>query len=390
MSRAKTAMRAFAAGAAVMYFADPDRGRRRRAITRDKSLAALHDVRNELDKARRDARNRAYGFLALARTLWRHEVDNSVLVERVRSRIGRAVSHPHAITVIPEAGGRIILDGPVLEHELDYLLRAVRSVAGVREVVSRLEPHREASGISSLQGGVRRRPLAEFAQENWTPTLRVAAGALAGWAFYSSLRNQGPRRWLGTAVGAALLARAVANKGFRQILGVSGGLAVNFEKAIHIDAPAEEVFRFWSNFENFPKFMTHLKEVRCLENGRWHWVAAGPAGMSIPWDAEITESEPNRSLAWRSVPGSLIDTKGVVRFDEEPDGRTRLSIRMSYSPPAGVFGHAVAWVFGADPKSEIDDDMVRFKSLIEVGKTRAHGVTVERQEIAAGAIRGGV
>ena len=194
-------------------------------------------------------------------------------------------------------------------------------------------------------------------------------------------------RWLGTAVGTALLARAVANKGFRQILGV-GGPAVDFEKTIHIHAPVEEVFGFWANFENFPQFMTHLKEVRSLGNGKWHWVAAGPAGISIPWDAAITKSEPNQLLAWRSVPGSLIETAGVVRFDPEPDGSTRLSIRMWYSPPAGVFGHAVAHLFGADPKSEIDDDMVRFKSLIEVGKTRAHGVTVVREEIGAGSRRG--
>jgi uncharacterized membrane protein len=181
------------------------------------------------------------------------------------------------------------------------------------------------------------------------------------------------------------LARSVANKPFSQIFGTgdeSG--AVNFEKAIHIAAPVEEVYAFWSNFENFPKFMTHLKEVRHLKDRRWHWVAAGPAGISIPWEAEITEQRENQLLAWTSVPGSLIRTTGMVRFDKEPDGRTRVTIRMSYCPPAGVFGHAVAWLFGADPKTEMDDDLVRFKSLIETGKTRAHGVRITREQVAVG------
>ncbi len=78
--------------------------------------------------------------------------------------------------------------------------------------------------------------------------------------------------------------------------------------------------------------------------------------------------------------GALIDTAGVVRFDAEPDG-TRITIRMSYCPPAGVFGHAVAWLFGADPKSEIVEDLVRLKSLLETGKTRAHGIPVFREEL---------
>ena len=148
------------------------------------------------------------------------------------------------------------------------------------------------------------------------------------------------------------------------MLGIGGKSgAVEFDKTVHIHAPVEEVYGFWSKFENFPKFMTHLKEVRHLENGRWHWVAAGPGGVSIPWDARITEEKPNQLLAWSSVPGSVIRTEGRVRFDKEPDGSTRVSIHLSYSPPAGVLGHAVAWLFGADPKSEIDDDMVRLKVL---------------------------
>ncbi len=114
MGIAKTVISSFVAGATVMYFADPSRGRRRRAVTRDKILAGWRDVGREFDKAGRDLRNRSQGIASAIRSLWgRSDADGSVLVERVRSRIGRAVSHPHAIGVRAEPGGRIVLEGPV-------------------------------------------------------------------------------------------------------------------------------------------------------------------------------------------------------------------------------------------------------------------------------------
>lgn len=380
----RTAVGGFLAGAALMYFADPNRGRRRRAVARDKIAAGWRDVRNEFDKASRDLWNRSRGVASNARSVWaRSDADAPLLVERVRATVGRSVSHPHAIHVRAEGNGAIVLEGPVLRHEVDYLRKRVKSVRGVRAVDDRLDVHDEAGVIASLQGGVPRRDLSEFAQQNWTPSLRVASGAVAGSALYGSLRNRGPLRWLGVAGSAALLARAIANQPLRQILGIDGNGAVHFDKTVHIEAPVEEVYGFWSNFENFPKFMTHLKDVRHLRNGRTHWVAAGPAGISIPWEAEITEQRPNQLLAWTSVPGSMIRSTGVVRFDRESDHHTRVSIRMSYCPPAGVFGHAAAWLFGSDPKTEMDDDLVRLKSLIEIGKTRAHGMRITRAQVGA-------
>jgi uncharacterized membrane protein len=380
----RSAVGSFAAGALLMYFADPNRGRRRRTVARDKVVAGCHDVAKELDKAGRDLRNRSHGAASiLSGRGERSNLDGPVLVERVRSAIGRAVSHPHAISVRAEANGRIVLEGPVLRHEVDYLLKRVRSVRGVREAINRLEVHTEANGISSLQGGVPRRALSELAQQNWTPSLRVASGAFAGVASYAGIRKGGLWRWASVTGGAVMLARVIANKPIRELFGMGRGAdAVKFEKTIHIEAPLEKVYAYWANFENFPKFMTHLKEVRQLQNGRSHWVAAGPFGVSIPWDAEITDQRSNQMLAWTSVPGSLVRTAGLVRFDRESDGRTRVQIRMSYCPPAGVFGHAAAWLFGADPKSEMDDDLVRMKSLLEIGKTRAHGMDVMRDDLA--------
>lgn len=383
----KTAVAGFGAGAVFMYFADPARGRRRRAVARDKAGAALRDVGNEIDKAARDLSNRTQGMSAAAQGMFtRAEVDGPLLEARVRSRIGRAVSHPHAVRSGVEAGGRVILEGDVLTRELDYLLRTVRAVTGVREVINRLEAHDEPN-VASLQGGVTRRHVSEFSQENWTPILRVAATLAAGGMAYAGLRSHGPVRWAGAGAAAALLSRAIANESFTRMLGLNGRPVVEFDKTMHVNAPVKDVFHFWSRMENFPRFMTHLKEVHHLGNGQWHWVAAGPGGIPVSWDAEVVQFEPNRLLAWRSVAGSLVRSMGRVRFEADPAGGTRIGIRLSYCPPAGIFGHTVARLFAADPKSEIDDDMVRLKSLLETGKTRAHGETVTREEVSAGGMQ---
>jgi uncharacterized membrane protein len=386
MNIAKALMGSFCAGAATMYFADPVRGRRRRIILRDKVNAGLRDVARELDKAGRDFRNRTQGMTAAVRTLTsRAEADEEIIVERVRSAIGRAVSHPHAITVTAEPGGRVTLDGPVLAHEVACLIQRVEAVQGVKSITDRLDIHREPGALACLQGGRPRGVRSELAQESWTPVLRVAAGALAGTALLSSARRDGPLSFASAVAGGALLARAITNRDFRQIFGTGGTHTVEFDKTVHILAPVEEVFAFWQKLENFPKFMAHLREVHDLGGGRSRWVAEGPAGMSATWEAEIVEEKKNERLAWRSDAKSMIHTEGVVRFSSTADGGTRVSIHMCYCPPAGVFGHGVAWLFGADPKSDMDEDLVRLKSLLEVGKTRAHGSTVWRDglELAA-------
>src|ERR1043166_443628 len=407
MNRVKLALGGFATGALLMYLSDPDRGKRRRALARDKAVSAWNDFETLLDKARGDVSNRAYGAACGVRAAFGadHPAEGPSLVQRVRSRMGRVVSHPHAIDVTLE-DGRIVLYGPALEHEVDRLLRAVKSVPGVKEVTNRLVVHRDPGKISSLQGRVPRESRSEFTQQYWTPALRVAAGGAGAALLWNCLRNRSalslcggvagtgplsragahpgiqPNVGAGGVAGTALLTRAVANREFRQIVGAGGGPRVfEFDKVVHIHAPAADVFAFWSDYEKFPRFMTHLKEVRDLGGGKSHWVAEGPAGVPVSWDAEITEQVPNQLLAWRSVPGSAVETEGVVRFDENADASTRVTIRLFYKPPAGMLGHIVASLFGADPKHEIDDDMVRLKSVIELGRTRAHGTKVTLEEL---------
>jgi uncharacterized membrane protein len=114
-------------------------------------------------------------------------------------------------------------------------------------------------------------------------------------------------------------------------------------------------------------FMTNIQEVRATGEGRSHWKVKGPAGVPVEWDAIITEQIPNKLLAWKSVEGASIANAGIVRFDRSDDGTTRLEVKLSYNPPGGAMGHALAALLGADPKRQIDEDLVRMKTLIETG-----------------------
>lgn len=155
--------------------------------------------------------------------------------------------------------------------------------------------------------------------------------------------------------------------------GMGGG--IEFRKGVRIEAPVEQVYAFWQNYDNFPRFMSHLKEVRDMGNGKSHWVANGPADTPVEWDAQITEQIPNRVIAWESLPGSEVYNAGRVRF-ESVAGATRVDVFMTYNPPGGLAGHAIASLFGVDPKSAMDDDLLKLKSLLEQGG--GEGTTEER------------
>jgi hypothetical protein len=139
-------------GIALMYFLDPDRGRRRRALVRDKVARAANVSADTLGARGRDLAHRTAGTVSQVRGAWRRDqVDDVVLVERVRAELGRLVSHPRTIDV-EASNGRVTLHGPVLQTELNHLLRAVERVRGVREVVNELEPHAQPGNVPSLQG----------------------------------------------------------------------------------------------------------------------------------------------------------------------------------------------------------------------------------------------
>ncbi|MDB5353894.1 MAG: cyclase/dehydrase [Phycisphaerales bacterium] len=149
------------------------------------------------------------------------------------------------------------------------------------------------------------------------------------------------------------------------------------ERGIHvataflIHRPAEELYKFWRNFENLPRIMTHLESVRTLDNGRSHWVARmkSMGGKRMEWDAEITRDQPNELIAWRSLPGADVENAGQVRFQKALGDRgTEIHVEMDYMPPAGRLGHWLAAVSGDNPKRVVREDVRNFKRLMEIGE----------------------
>lgn len=356
-------------GAGFMYVLDPEKGRRRRARVRDQVARAIDKTGDAVDTTSRDLRNRARGLVAEAKSLFRKDKAlDEVLIERVRSKMGRVVSHPHSIQVTANQG-RVTLRGPILEKEVHDLLKCVSSLRGVTGIDNQLEAHEQGSHIPGLQGGIARPgEQFEFLQANWAPAARLLAGAAGGaLAFYGAKRGN----LLGAAasiLGVGLFARGLTNTEIKRLIGAGGGCAVDIQKTINISAPVERVFEFWTACENFPRFMRNVREVRKIHEGRYRWTVAGPAGAPVEWDAEVTEIEPDRILAWKSVPGSAIEHAGVIHFDPTADGGTRIDIKMSYNPPAGMVGHVIATLFGVSPKKEMDEDLARMKTMIETGK----------------------
>lgn len=147
-----------------------------------------------------------------------------------------------------------------------------------------------------------------------------------------------------------------------------------FQRGIHVEEsftllkPRGELFAFWRNLENLPSFMRHLESVRVLDDKRSHWIAKGPVGAKVEWDAEIINEQRDELLAWRSLDGATVDNAGSVRFIDAPQGGTELRVVLDYIPPLGSVGKIIAQLFGREPSQQIHEDLRRFKQLMEAGE----------------------
>lgn len=136
-----------------------------------------------------------------------------------------------------------------------------------------------------------------------------------------------------------------------------------------INRPRAELFAFWRQFDNLPRFMNHLQSVKTSGGNRSHWVAKAPAGRTVEWDAEIINEVPDETIAWRSLAGADVDNAGSVRFIDHPGGRgTIVKVSLDYIPFGGRVGQIVAKFFGEEPKIQITEDLRRFKRLMETGE----------------------
>ena len=356
-------------GGLLVYFLDPDTGKRRRAQIKDQSVRILREADEAVEKASRDLSNRARGAIAEARSrLPIVGVSDEVLVEQIRCRMGRIICFPHFVE-ISARDGAVTLRGGVLQSEVDDLLSCVASTRHVHSVRKELQTYRDARDIPGLQNAqVRRRTAAA----GWTPAARLAMGMAGGaLTIYGGGRSAFGK--IARLAGLGLLARAVTNMPVGELLGITAGRGIHIQKTITIHAPVNEVFQFLSNYHNLPQFVSHLREIRRLGNNTSRWVANGPAGTSVEWDAQITHYEPTKLLAWKSLPGSTIRTSGILRLEPLPGPATRVTLHLSYVPPAGALGHAVASLLGADPKKALDDDLNRLKVLLESSQSGGNG-----------------
>jgi uncharacterized membrane protein len=147
-------------------------------------------------------------------------------------------------------------------------------------------------------------------------------------------------------------------------------LGLRVDHVITVRRPRAEVYRFWRQLENLPRFMKHVKSIEQTGGRRSHWVVRGPAGRPVEWDAEIINEIENELIAFRSLEGSRVDVAGSVWFKDAPDrGGTEINIAIQYNPPAGILGAFIAQMLGVEPTGQIRADLYRFKQLMETGRT---------------------
>jgi uncharacterized membrane protein len=240
------------------------------------------------------------------------------------------------------AGAMYVMDPERGRRRRAELRATVADVAG-HELVERARRLEPVAAVRQLAAGV--------------------SGGLAPWRWASAVRPRRRRRvsplaardWalLGGLVGAVAVALWLTRRA------QDGGQGIDVERAITVQAPVERVYEFWSNPETFPRFMSHVHEVRRTGPDRTHWVVAGPAGAPIAWDAVTTERVLNELIGWRTVEGAVVEHHGTVRFHRLDAGATRIEVRLTVRPLGGALGHRVAALFGGDPERVIGEDLER-------------------------------
>jgi uncharacterized membrane protein len=158
-----------------------------------------------------------------------------------------------------------------------------------------------------------------------------------------------------------------AHENTRDALAGDRGLMVH--ESVRLERPIDEVYKFWRRFENLPRFMSHLARVTETGDGRTHWVAKGPGGVLVEWDAEIINEVENQVIGWRSIPGGDVAVAGSVNFDTVRGGQsTQVTVRLQYAPPGGRVGAFVSMLAGREPSQTIREDLRRLKQILEAGE----------------------
>jgi uncharacterized membrane protein len=222
---------------------------------------------------------------------------------------------------------------------------------------------------------------------DWERVASVAAGAALLWLG----ERQRPQNRLASSTGVGLLARGLsgycpvnatlgrgADRSNKAAL--SGDRGVHVHESIVIRRPATELFWFWRDLRNLPRFMEHLTDVQVLSPTRSVWTARAPIGMRVKWEAEIINEVDGELIGWQSTENADVATAGSVRFVPLPNGSTEIVVRLQYDPPAGQLGSMVASMFGEEPSQQIRSDLRRLKEILEAGELPR---TIDEPKVAA-------
>jgi uncharacterized membrane protein len=229
-------------------------------------------------------------------------------------------------------------------------------------------------GLRELASGI-----AIFSQEKPTEAVwsRVAGDAIDLVSLGVACTSPGAKRGRITFATVNVLAVTALDVICAMQLSNGNQQGIHAKGTCIVNRPPDEVYTFWRNFQNLPRFMRHLEAVEDLGDGRSHWTAKGPAGMNVEWDATIIADVPGEVITWRSLENSDVDNAGAVRFERAPGGRgTIVKVNFQYNPIAGVIGAAVAKLFGEEPEQQLDDDLRRFKQVMEVGEVVVSDATL--------------
>jgi uncharacterized membrane protein len=229
-----------------------------------------------------------------------------------------------------------------------------------------------AYGVREITSGVGILSQRNPAQWLWS---RVAGDVLDLASLGRALKSDEVNRTRATAATTAVLGVTAIDAYCAQQLSRTGergrerDRAVRVRKSVLVNRSPEEVYRFWRDFSNLPKFMSHIESVQIIDDRRSHWRAKGPGGTTVEWEAEILEDRPNELIAWRSVEESDVEHFGSVHFEAAPGGRgTLVRVQIQYAPPGGAIAAKIAKLFGGVPGLEITRDLRAFKQVMEVGE----------------------
>jgi uncharacterized membrane protein len=245
-------------------------------------------------------------------------------------------------------------------------LLAPRAIANISGVSNKHTGLIRLYGLRELAAGV-----TIFAQEKPTEGVwsRVVGDALDLTSLGMAAANPATKKGRLAFATANVLAVTALDVICAMQLSGNGTHGIHAKASCVVNRAPEDVYSFWRSFENLPRFMRHVESVQDLGDGRSHWKVKGPAGMEVEWDATIIADVPNEVITWRSLENSDVDNAGAVRFERAPGGRgTIVKVNLEYKPTAGALGAMVAKLFGEEPEQQLDDDLRRFKQVMEIGE----------------------